>query len=211
VKVSGKTGFSPVPVGLHNAVCIGVIDLGTQHGSYKGKPKVQRKVLLRWEFPDLLIEDGEYAGKPRVLSQSYTALISDKATLRKLIESWRGQPFTPAELDGFELKKLLGRPCQIMIQHNVKDGTTYSNIASIIPYDKKKPPLKPVAPLLYFSFDEYDHGKFLSLSEGLRAFIEKSDEWKQLNSKGGEKSSDDDDWEEGFDSGSPDNADDPDF
>ncbi|MHA1379626.1 MAG: hypothetical protein ACTSRG_14730 [Candidatus Helarchaeota archaeon] len=41
-----------------------------------------------------------------------------KATMRKFLESWRGKKFTKEELEGFDLQKILGKPCQLQIIHS---------------------------------------------------------------------------------------------
>jgi hypothetical protein len=56
-------------------------------------------------------------------------------------------------LKGFDLKKLLGVPCQIQVLHNKVDNKSYANIAAITkaPAGTK---LNPENPLKYFSFEE---------------------------------------------------------
>jgi hypothetical protein len=77
---------------------------------------------------------------PRVISNTYTVSLGDKANLRKLLQSWRGKAFTPAELEGFDLKNIVGVPCNIQIIHKNGKGAnaskTYANIGSVIPLMK---------------------------------------------------------------------------
>jgi hypothetical protein len=70
---NGGKEFEQPPIGNHVARCIGMIDLGTQQGDYQGKTTHARKIVLRWELPNELISEGEWAGKPFVVSQFYTA------------------------------------------------------------------------------------------------------------------------------------------
>jgi hypothetical protein len=67
--------------------------------------------------------------------------------LRAVLESWRGKKFTDAELDGFDLEKLLGANCQIHAAHDVgADGNTYANVTLVLP------PVKGAAKLVAEGF-----------------------------------------------------------
>lgn len=129
-KQENESGFSPIPEGVHTAVCYGLIDLGTQY-SEKFDKKAQ-KVLIMWELPDetYKTEDGEE--KPRMLSKEYTMSLHEKSGLRKDLQAWRGRTFTDEELAGFDLQNILGKGCQIQIIHKDNNGKTYANIASIM-------------------------------------------------------------------------------
>src|SRR6185295_11438565 len=100
-----ETEFELAPAGTHMAVCYRVIDLGTQSGTYMGKPKSQHKILVSWELPDEKMKDG----RPFTIGQRYTWSMSEKATLRKHLEAWRGVPFTDADfgVDGFDVKNII--------------------------------------------------------------------------------------------------------
>ena len=49
--ISNKAGGEPIPQGVFPARLIGVIDLGKQESSYKGKTTQYDKVMLMFEFP----------------------------------------------------------------------------------------------------------------------------------------------------------------
>src|SRR5260221_10547348 len=121
--------FESPPAGTHLAVCYRVIDLGTQDSSYNGQQKRQHKVLVSWELPDEKMADG----RPFTISQRYTWSMSEKAALRRDLESWRGKPFSDADFgdQGFDIRKLLGVGCLLTIVHTAKNGKTYANITSI--------------------------------------------------------------------------------
>jgi hypothetical protein len=78
----GGKEFEAAPIGNHVGRCIGLIDIGTQQGEYQGKTTHARKVVVRWELPNELISEGDWAGKPFVVSKFYTASLSEKANLR---------------------------------------------------------------------------------------------------------------------------------
>jgi hypothetical protein len=125
--------FEPIEAGLHLSVCYGVIDLGTHYNPTWDKR--QRKVLIMWELPDVRIDvekDGQTVNLPRVLSNQYTLSLHEKSELYKHLISWRGKPFTPQELDGFNLFNIVGAPCQIQVMPVERSGKTYTNITSIV-------------------------------------------------------------------------------
>ena len=153
-KDKGGGDYIPIPEDLHLAVCYGIWDLGSQFTHFSDRPV--HKVVIVWEIPGCRGEferDGKMVNLPRVISRIYTLSLHEKANLRKNLESWRGKKFSEEELKGFDLKKLLGVPCQIQVIHNVKDDKTYANISAII----KAPTgtqLTPENPLKFFSFEE---------------------------------------------------------
>ena len=63
--------------------------------------------IFMWELPGEEIEiEGEM--KPRAISETYTNSLGEKANLRKMLENWRGRAFTQEEMDGFDLRNVLG-------------------------------------------------------------------------------------------------------
>lgn len=138
--------------GVHLAVCIGVFDLGTQYSRIFDKEA--HKILIMWEVPDERIVVDEKS-LPLAISKRYTLSLHEKAQLRKDLESWRGKAFPPETLkEGFDLKKILGKTCQIQIIHNESDGKTYANIAGIMALPKGTNPLEPENPLKFFSINQ---------------------------------------------------------
>lgn len=176
--VSSSGGdFKPVPEGAYIATCVRLIDLGTQITTFQGADKLQRKVLVAWEVPDEIVEyDGEQ--RPALIMSRYTASLSDKANLRKHLEAWRGRRFTDDELKGFDLKNVLGKPCQIQVVHS-PDGA-YANVAAIMALPKGTSPPAIHHPLIHFSLDEgeFSEGIYDGLSDKLKAQIAGSPEYK---------------------------------
>jgi len=124
-----RKDFLPAPEGLHQAVCVDVIDRGLQETPWGAKEQVQ----IRWQLEAVNPE----TDKPFLTVKTYTLSLNEKATLRHHLEAWRGKKFTKEELDGFDLEKLLGANCQIQIVHNIaEDGRTYSNVQAIVPLGK---------------------------------------------------------------------------
>lgn len=179
---NGGKEFEAAPIGNHTARCVGMIDLGTQQGEYQGKTTHARKIVLRWELPNELISEGEWAGKPFVVSQFYTASLSEKANLRKLLESWRGKPFTPDELMGFDSKNLLDKPCMVNITHTEKKKAKVTSVAQM-PKGMQVP--GRVNDLLYFSLepDDFKPAIYEALPKFYKEMIEKSPEWAELQGR----------------------------
>lgn len=177
-KAAGGTDYTPIEAGVHLAVCYGVYDLGTHHDDIYDKD--QHKIVILWEVPDSRIEierDGIRKDLPRAISSRYTLSLGEKARLRKDLESWRGRPFTAQELEGFDLRNILGKSCQLNIVHNVsKDGAkTFANIAAIMGLPKGVHPLSLENEMQWYSMEE---GQSIpeTTPEWIRTLIGKSNE-----------------------------------
>lgn len=134
VSAGESRSFTPAPAGLHQAVCVDIVDMGVLEVTYGGKTKKQRKIRLVWQIEETM-EDG----RPFIVQKRYTASLHEKSTLRKELESWRGKPFTDEELAQFDMERLLGVNCQLNVQHAIKGGETYANVVSIVPLGKNMP------------------------------------------------------------------------
>lgn len=126
---SEKT-FTPAPAGTHQAVCCDVVDLGFIESSFT-PGKQQHKIAVVWQIS----EDMEN-GKPFLVQQRYTLSLDEKANLRRDLESWRGKPFSEAELMGFDVENLLGANCLLSIVHVDRQGKVYANVKSVSPLMK---------------------------------------------------------------------------
>lgn len=165
--------FTPVPPGTHLAICYRVIDIGTQQTTFQGQTKNQHKILISWEIPDEIMEDG----RPFTISKKYTFSSHEKAVLRHDLESWRGAKFKDEEIQKFDIAKLLGVPCMLSVIQQEKDNRTYSNIASVskIPKGMTAKPL--TNPTVYFNLSDPDWKTFDALTDGMKALIQKSPEY----------------------------------
>ena len=148
--------FENVAPGTYPARCYRFLDLGTQPKTYKGQTKLVHQVRLSWELPTELMTKGEYEGNPFTVHNTFAWSMSEKAILRKTLESWRGKKFVDADFgdNGFDTRKLLGATCMIGISHIEKDGKIYSNIASVSSLLKGYEMPGAVNEQLYFSFNE---------------------------------------------------------
>jgi hypothetical protein len=135
-----RKAFTPAPEGVHQAVCVDVVDHGDVTSEFGGKRIVQHKIDVRWQIDEVNPENG----KPFLVIQRYTLSLDKKANLRKALVSWRGRDFTKEELEGFDVENLIGVNCQLNIIHNVTDDATYANVASITPLGKKSEKILPL-------------------------------------------------------------------
>lgn len=133
VKVSNGGGggnFEVPPADNHPAVCVAVIDLGTQtQQKYQSQEMEQvHKVFICWELVD---QKMAAIARNFVIGCDYRLSMHEKAKLRKQLESWRGVKF--AENEEVDLKSLVGKKCLLSVVHNTNtDGTkTYANVDNV--------------------------------------------------------------------------------
>lgn len=172
-----ENNFVPCPAGTHAARCYAVIDLGTQTVTFNGKQKQQRKVRIGWE----LSGDKNADGKPYTIARTFTASLDDRGNLRGELEAWRGKPFTPEELENFDLSKLLGVQCMITVIHEPrKDGGkgVFDGVKSVTAMPKGMAAEPLVNPKVYLYLDKFDPAAFATLPDFLKKKILESPEGK---------------------------------
>lgn len=181
VRNKGGGDFRPIPEGVHVGICYGVYDLGTHFDERYNKSV--HKIRINWEIPSERItveRNGKKVDMPRAIGQTYTASLSPKANLRKMLEAWRGKAFTEKQLDGFDLKALAGKACQIQVIHVHKDDKTYANVAGIMAIPKGMAVPESENEFQWFSFEEN-----FELPEGLPEWIvdiiKGSQEWSAVH------------------------------
>lgn len=170
--------FILLPEGAHLARCYCVVDTGTQKESYQGEDKFLRKVRVFWEVPEETVTI-EGVTKPMAISKEFTASLNEKSNLRKTLISWRGRAFTPEELKGFDLKKLLGAQCVITITHNLsKAGKKYAAVSAVSTPTKGVVVPPQVNPSLWFSVTMgKGHPTFALLPEWIQKVCNECNEW----------------------------------
>jgi hypothetical protein len=187
VKASGVTSqFKQVPPGMHLARCYRIIDMGTQATTWKGATKQQPKVMLQFEVHS---EDASGhalttdKGEPLSISKNFTSSLNENAILRQELENWRSRAFTLEELDGFELKNVLGAWALLsVVKETGNDGNEYTNISSINPVSsqmKKAGLPDPHNELKYFDLDSPDMELFETFSNKMKEKIQNTPEWKK--------------------------------
>ncbi len=166
--------FHQAPPGTHIARCFKIIDIGTQHGEYQGKPTAAPKIIIAWEIPGELVETQD-GPKPVMASKFYTNSLNEKANLRHDLESWRGKAFTADELKRFDLTKLLGIPCLLTIIEGEKGKTKINSVAGLA---KGMTCPAQCNQTETFFIDEWNEAQFNEMSDGLKKLIMASDEYK---------------------------------
>lgn len=179
LKQNGGGDFAPAPIGSHVARCIGLIDLGTQSSEYQGKPIIRRQIVVRWELPNELMTEGEWKGKPFMVSKFYTASLSEKATLRADLVNWRGRDFSQEELMGFDSKNILDKPCMVSVVHNDKGKAKVAGVMAL-PKGTTCPPR--VNDLVFFSLerDEFKAETLEKLGDFYKGMIQQAPEYHKL-------------------------------
>ena len=179
----GGVDFEPAPSGTHIARCIRIIDLGTAHDDFWDKDK--HEVFFMWEIPAEMKtytnDKNEEVVEPFTVSKFYTMSLSDKAHLRRDLESWRSKPFTEEELAGFNPVTIMGAPCMINVIHkDRKSGGINAFVQTItsMPSGLECPPM--VHSPVFFSLEDFQEKEFDALSKGIKARIMKSHEYKHM-------------------------------
>ncbi len=148
-----------------------MVHIGTVKNEYQGETKMLNRIRIGWELPtETRVFNPEKGEQPMMIENTYTLSMHEKATLRAVLQSWRGKPFTEDEARAFDVTKLLGVPCMINVIHKPsKDGTRlYSNIAGVTPMPKGVACPPQVNPTFELNYDEFDQAKFESLPEFIR-------------------------------------------
>jgi hypothetical protein len=175
-----------IPSGNYFARCYQMIELGTIKESFQGEEKLLHKVRIGWELPtEKKVFSEERGEQPCVISKEYTLSMNEKATLRKMLASWRGKDFTEAEAKSFDITKLLGVACMLNIieKPSAKDASVvYNEIASVSPMIKGMECPSQVNPSFVFELDNFDKIKFELLPDFIKDKIKTSEQYAKLKS-----------------------------
>ena len=117
--------YTPATEGSHDAVFCDVEDLGIVETQYGKKHQVR----IVWQLAAKM-EDG----RPFTIGRRYGLSLHEKAALFKDLKSY-AKKAPPQNLD---LETLIGKPCQILVTHTERDGSTYANVQAVLPAGKVK-------------------------------------------------------------------------
>lgn len=175
-----KEGFDPVPAGNHPARCIWLIELGTQ---YQAKfDKASPKVRLAWELPmEKKVFSEDKGEEPFVVGRTFTASLGRNSALRPMLESWRGRAFTPKELEGFDLRNVVGKGCLLNIVHETDptSGRIRAQISAISPLPKGMSLPDQCLPSVVWELSDGLNTVYAGLPEWLRKTIGECQEWQK--------------------------------
>ena len=185
------------------ARCYSVVDFGTAEHFYNGQSQgIQRRINVTWELPEFTAVFGEgRAPEPFIIGNEMKLSTNDNATLALLITAWRGSGLTAEEKQGFEVSKMLGKPCIMSFDVKVKQNAPaqiqqYTNKVarlvktSIAPIPNGMQEMNPMNPQLFFDFDvmmgqgQFDLETFKRLPKWQRERIEKAQEFMHFVSLG---------------------------
>jgi hypothetical protein len=167
-------------------VLFSIVDMGHLETNFDNQKKWTPKVRFTFELPDQtdeyeVVENGKTTKvqKPMVVSIEQTRSLGEKASLRKLLEQWRGQTFTSKELQAFSLKNLLGKPAMLTLIHKTsQQGRQYCAIAGASKLPKgMKAPASTINDTIYYEIEEGEGGQFPDMPDWLQEKIRASKEF----------------------------------
>lgn len=168
----------PMSPGTKMGICIGVVDIGEQPCTFKGKVSYKEQILIVIEFPSEKIEiDGEV--KPRQLSRALTRTTNDRGAFKQIVSAWFAKNFTEDDLIEFDTDELLLRPCMVTVKLS-EDGQ-YANIDNIVQYPDGIP--APTTETVPYTFDmeNWDDEAFKKLPEWIQDKIKKSTQYAMMH------------------------------
>jgi len=100
------------PQGMWDAVCVDVIDLGMVRNPFSPNGEQRHMCRIVWE-----IATTKQNGLPYWVFRDYALTLGYASNLRRDIEGWRGRPMSEEELEGFDIERLIGAACRVVIKH----------------------------------------------------------------------------------------------
>lgn len=185
--------ISPLEPGTYAAVCYGMIDLGMQYNdTFKN---YAHKIVIQWELPDEKITiNGEQVS--RVISKTFTVSLHERANLRKTLVSWRGKDFTDEELEGFDLKTIVGVPCLLGLMPRDRNGRVYMEINSVSKIPKGMAAPKGTLDKIIFDLDADPLDKIDELPEWIANQIKDNETYKERVAGAADEEGDEDEPDE---------------
>lgn len=142
VLVKETVGYEIPPEGIHQAVCVDIINLGEVETKFGIKPQVSIVFQLECEGGYRRTDSQRFE-----IRRIFNPTLTGSSTLKKFLEQWRGKSFDKAELEGFQLAKLHKKNAQIQVIHKEGEKGMFANIVSIQPHNLKLG--TPIAPENY--------------------------------------------------------------
>lgn len=181
-KKNSGADFEKLEAGSYLARCVQMVHIGTVEETIGGKPKKLNKVRITFELPSELKVFNEANGEqPYLFSKDYTLSMSEKANLRKMLESWRGEKFSEEQAESFDITVLLGVPCMLSIIHNEKGYPEISGVSKPMKGSVVPAQITPSKELNYE--DNWDQTFFESLPDFITSKMKSSEEYKEMVSK----------------------------
>jgi len=155
-----------IPEGTQVGLFAGLIHLGTQRNEYEGKVSYKDQVLLRFELPDVTLEDG----RPITITKRETNSAGAKSNMLKLVRALKG---TKDLEDGVDYEELIGQPVMLEIAHTAKGNAKIDGYMPVPEFLKKT--VKPLMtePQLLFDVEQISDKELEAMPEWLRELINK--------------------------------------
>lgn len=184
IKDAPGATYEPLAADNYAALCYQFVHIGHVPDNFN-EGKVKDMILLGFEIPGerkvFKEENGEESYR---VSQEFSNSLNSKASLRKFLEAWRGQPFTKEELEGFNLLKLIGAPCMLNIVHKEgtgeKAGKKYLKIGSVAKLAKGMEKPKPFTPVQVLTYTKWSEEIFNSLPQYIQEKMKGSEEYIKM-------------------------------
>lgn len=114
--------------GIHPAVLCDVVDLG----EVEGRDGPYRACRLVWQLDK---DNVTSEGKRFTVSRQFGTRMGKKSKLFSTVKAMLGkEPVAP-----FDPEDLIGKNCQVQIEHSEKEGTIYANVEAVVPAAKGAP------------------------------------------------------------------------
>jgi len=176
--VNSDSNYEQPTVGMHQAVCVFVEDIGTQITDFGGHKEQKHQMVMCFEI-DQKLTQGDYAGKPFMVSKFYTVSLHVKSTLSKDLQSWFGKAI-PEETrkTGFDLETLIGKNCMLNL---TETNTGRIKIDAITPPMANMAPMKPVCTVAPAWISKMREKSLEAQDNGLPDVPGSEDEYNQTN------------------------------
>jgi hypothetical protein len=169
-----ETPGQQVSAGTHIAVCYRIAAIGTQPDTGFGERK---KLIIFWEIPGETIDVNgvqKPMGQSKIYGVGSTGGLHKKSDLRKHLAAWRGRDFTKEELAHFELKAILGKGCQVTVEHNDEGKASVTGVVGL-PKGMTAPGV--TNPLVEYSIEQGKDDVYKALPEWVRKMCDQCLEW----------------------------------
>ena len=128
--------YTPAPAGVHNAVCVDVVDLGLVDSPWGERPQVE----FRWQIDKVNAENG----KRFLVVRRFTRSLASKSNLRPFLEGWIGESISEDEAkQGMDLERFVGESCLLqVIRGKSAKGTEFASAKTTLPLPEGVEPLR---------------------------------------------------------------------
>jgi hypothetical protein len=124
--------------GMHMARIFRIVDFGTQEKKDPlGAITLKRQLRIDWELPLDLLTQGDLAGKPFCVGETFTFSVHEKSSLRKKVLNQLVPGINNENANQFDFSTLLGKECLInIIRDKTATGKEFDKISAVTPLMK---------------------------------------------------------------------------